>query len=140
MKRRDPLTDQERSRQMALVKSKNTRPELAVRRMIWSMGFRYRLHATNVIGRPDIVLKKHRRIIFVHGCFWHRHKGCSRTRMPKTRVRFWKQKFQLNITRDKVVRKKLRQSGWKILVIWECMSENATNLNKTLRRFLGDLS
>ncbi len=138
MIRRDPLTKRQRSRQMALVKSKNTVPEIVVRRAVWRLGYRYRLHAGDVPGRPDIVLKALRRVIFVHGCFWHRHKGCARTRTPKSRARFWTKKFAENVARDRSTRIRLSRAGWKVLVIWECMSEKPAVLEASLRSFLGD--
>src|SRR6266446_911402 len=137
MRRRDPLTRQQRSRQMGLVKSKDTRPEIVVRRAVWALGFRYRLHSGDVPGHPDIVLRALRKAIFVHGCFWHRHRGCPRTRTPKSRVLFWKKKFDKNVARDRSVRIRLARAGWKVLVIWECMSEKPAVLEATLRSFLG---
>ncbi len=133
----DPLTKRERSARMALVKGKNTRPELVVRRAVWRLGFRYRLHAANVLGKPDIVLPRLRSVIFVHGCFWHRHPGCSRTRVPRTRVSFWTSKFAGNVARDRRVRSRLSRGGWRSLVIWECVSEHRSLLERRLRRFLG---
>ena len=139
MGRLDPLTKRQRSLQMGLVKSKNTNPELAVRRVLRSLGLRYRVHARAVAGKPDIVFSKAKMAIFVHGCFWHRHKRCSRTRMPKSRIRFWREKFASNVARDLAVRKKLLREGWKVLVVWECVSENPRKLEAVLRLFLGDL-
>jgi DNA mismatch endonuclease (patch repair protein) len=140
MRQRDPLTRLERSRQMGLVKCKDTRPEIAVRKMLWALGYRYRLHPNDVPGRPDIVFKALRKAIFVHGCFWHRHAGCLRTRTPKTRVRFWSKKFEENVARDKSTRARLARSGWRVLVIWECMSEKSTWLQAKLTSFLGERS
>ncbi len=134
--RKDPLTKQERSRQMGLVRSRNTRPEIVVRRAVWRLGYRYRLHSRDVPGRPDIVLKPVKKAIFVHGCFWHRHSGCPRTRTPKSRVRFWTRKFEENVARDKSARARLLRAGWKVLVIWECVSEKPELLEATLRSFL----
>jgi DNA mismatch endonuclease (patch repair protein) len=134
---KDSLTRQQRSRQMALVRSKNTRPEIVVRRAVWRLGYRYRLHSRDVPGRPDIVLKSLKKAIFVHGCFWHRHGGCPRTRTPKSRVRFWTRKFRENVARDRSARARLLRSGWNVLVIWECVSEKSELLETTLRSFLG---
>lgn len=136
MPRLDPLTKRQRSARMALVKSKNTHPELVVRRAVWRLGFRYRLHARDVPGRPDIVLSRRRSVIFVHGCFWHRHRGCARTRVPKTRVPFWTGKFAGNVARDRTARARLARAGWRSLVVWECVSEKPLLLNHSLRRFL----
>ena len=119
---------------------KDTRPEIAVRKMLWALGYRYRLHPNDVPGRPDIVFKALRKAIFVHGCFWHRHVVCLRTRTPKTRVRFWSKKFEENVARDKSTRARLARSGWRVLVIWECMSEKSTWLQAKLTTFLGERS
>jgi len=136
MLRLDPLTKPERSARMALVKGKDTHPELVVRRAVWKLGFRYRLHVPEIPGRPDIVLPRLRSVIFVHGCFWHRHRGCARTRVPKTRMPFWTAKFAENVKRDRAARARLAREGWRSLVIWECVSENAALLNQRLKRFL----
>ena len=140
MPRLDPLTKEQRSRQMALVRDRNTRPELAVRRALSRLGFRYRLHPKNVPGRPDIVIRRFRAAIFVHGCFWHRHTGCARTRVPKTRIDFWTRKFNKNIVRDRSVRSQLRHKGWRTLVIWECTSEHPRHLEARLSSFLRERS
>jgi DNA mismatch endonuclease (patch repair protein) len=121
---------------MALVKSKDTLPELSVRRAVWRLGFRYRLHSSSLPGHPDIVLARARKVIFVHGCFWHRHAGCSRTRVPKTRVAFWLHKFHQNAARDRRARARLSRLGWRSLVIWECVSEKPILLERRLARFL----
>src|SRR5437870_13346987 len=123
MRRLDPLTREQRSRQMGLGRARDTRPELTVRKALSGLGYRYRLHPKNVPGRPDIVIRRLRSAIFVHGCFWHRHTRCARTRVPKSRVAFWTQKFAENVVRDRRVRARLRGAGWRILVIWECLSE-----------------
>jgi DNA mismatch endonuclease (patch repair protein) len=136
MRRRDPLTKLERSRQMGLVRCKDTRPEMVVRKTLWGMGYRYRLHVKDLPGRPDVVLRALRRVIFVHGCFWHRHIGCARTRTPKTRVEFWRKKFDENVERDRSVRRHLKQAGWNVLVIWECTAEKPSLLEAKLRAFL----
>lgn len=135
-RRLDPLTPAQRSRQMALVKGRNTGPELAVRRALSHLGYRFRLHSPRVPGRPDIVLPGLRKVILVHGCFWHRHPGCSRTRVPKSRVAFWTRKFQENVARDRSVRGRLARAGWSSLVIWECMSERPALLERRLLAFL----
>lgn len=135
-KGRDPLSHEQRSRQMALVRAKNTKPELRVRRAAHALGFRYRLHRRDIPGSPDLVFPSKNKIIFVHGCFWHRHKGCSRCRLPKSRLNFWKPKFKSNVERDKKVRKELRRLGWNVLVIWECQTMHKEGLKTSLRRFL----
>ena len=136
----DPLTRAQRSRQMGLVKGKNTTPEITVRKTLWRMGYRYRLHCNDVPGRPDIVFKGRFKVIFVHGCFWHRHPRCARTRTPKSRVSFWTKKFTGNVLRDRTVRRRLASAGWSVLVIWECESEKPLRLVAKLKRFLGDRS
>ena len=133
----DPLTREQRSHQMSLVRAKHTHPEKLVRAALTRLGYRYRLHPRNVPGRPDIVIRRLRSAILVHGCFWHRHKGCTRTRRPKTRVDFWSKKFSNNIARDRSVRSQLRRDGWKTLVVWECASEDSKTLERRLKTFLG---
>jgi DNA mismatch endonuclease (patch repair protein) len=121
---------------MSAIRSKDTTPEIVVRRIVHSMGFRFRLHVRALIGTPDIVLPRHRKIINVHGCFWHQH-SCRRGRSaPKTNAEFWKTKRQRNSLRDREVRCKLRQEGWKLIDIWECQTHNRTELARRLRRFL----
>ena len=109
-----------RSRMMSGIKGRNTRPELVVRRALHAAGFRYRLHVPNLPGRPDIVLPKHRAIILVHGCFWHRHHGCRFTTTPATRPEFWAEKFARNVERDARDRQALQAAGWRIATLWEC--------------------
>jgi len=112
-----------RSELMARVRSKNTGPELLVRRALWAAGIRYRLHYKNLPGCPDLVLAGQRTVVFVHGCFWHRHDGCPRNRTPKSRVEWWTAKFARNTDRDAEARALLEASGWRVLVIWECEAE-----------------
>ena len=133
--RADSLTQKQRSQQMGLVKSRNTKPELRVRRALWRLGYRYRVNVVDVFGKPDIAFKQRRKAIFVHGCFWHRHPGCPRTRVPKTRVDFWQEKFRRTVERDHHVQEQLAQHGWRVLVIWECESEVTGRLEDVLRRF-----
>lgn len=135
-RRLDPLNRLERSRQMALVKGRDTIPERAVRRAVSRLGYRFRLHSSRVPGKPDIVLAGLRKVILVHGCFWHRHRGCARTRVPKTRVSFWERKFEENVARDRSVRAKLARAGWRSLVVWECVSEQPVLLERRLLAFL----
>ena len=119
----DKLTKQQRSWNMSRVKSKNTKPEITVRSILHGMGFRFRLHSGKLPGKPDIVLPKYKSVIFVHGCFWHRHKGCKRASIPATRREFWDIKFAENVKRDKKNKARLRKLGWNVLVIWECWIE-----------------
>lgn len=120
-----PLT---RSEVMSRVRSENTGPELLVRRALWAAGIRYRLHKKDLPGHPDLVFAGRNAVVFVHGCFWHRHENCARNRTPKTRVEWWTAKLARNKERDVVVRSRLEASGWRVLVIWECEAERAEGL------------
>lgn len=125
-----------RSRVMARVSGKDTKPEMIVRRLVHRMGYRYRLHARSLPGRPDLVLAKHRKVIFVHGCFWHGHEGCRRATRPTSNVKFWDHKLDANILRDATVRQALEQQGWEVLTVWECQTKNVEALRATLSDFL----
>lgn len=116
----DRLSPERRSALMSHVKSKDTGPEKIVRSWLHRHGYRFRLHRKDLPGSPDIVLSKYRTVVFVHGCFWHRHPGCRRASRPSTNVEFWERKFRTNVERDAVVRKRLEALGWKVVVIWEC--------------------
>lgn len=109
-----------RSYNMSRIRSKNTKPEIKVRKYLFSNGFRYRLHQKNLPGKPDIVLKKYNTVIFIHGCFWHGHDGCKYFVVPKTRTAWWLEKIRKNKLNDQVNMEKLKQIGWKVIVIWEC--------------------
>ena len=111
---------EQRSRNMSAIKSKNTKPEIKVRKVLHSMGYRFRLHSKDLPGSPDIVLPKYKTVIFVHGCFWHRHENCKYASTPKTRQEFWNKKFKENINRDNLNQANLSLKGWKIIIIWEC--------------------
>lgn len=119
-----PMTDivdkQARSRMMAGIKSKDTKPELLVRHYLHRAGFRFRLHSKQLPGKPDIVLPKYRAAVFVHGCFWHSHQGCKYAYQPRTRTEFWEQKFHRNVERDQEVRRALLHDGWRVMIVWEC--------------------
>ncbi|MGE4519058.1 MAG: very short patch repair endonuclease [Desulfobacteraceae bacterium] len=116
----DNLTRAHRSWNMSRIKSRDTKPELIVRSILHRMGYRFRLHRKDLPGKPDIVLSKYNTIIFVHGCFWHRHEGCKYAYFPKSKVDFWEAKFQANIKRDAEVLDQLSEMGWNVLIIWEC--------------------
>ncbi|MBI3664250.1 MAG: DNA mismatch endonuclease Vsr [Acidobacteria bacterium] len=131
----DILTRRERSVRMSLIRSRNTKPEIAVRRLVHGLGYRFRLHG-KLAGRPDLVFRSKAKVIFVHGCFWHLHRGCPRCRPPKSRLAYWRPKLRRNAVRDTQVRRALRRSGWRSLVVWECELENAARLTRKLRRFL----
>lgn len=116
----DIVTPEVRSRMMRGIKGKNTKPEIQLRKQLFKAGFRYRLHSKNLPGKPDIVLPKWNAAIFVHGCFWHRHAGCSLTTTPSTRTEFWKQKFDANVERDSRNKENLINAGWRVATVWEC--------------------
>ena len=133
----DTLTSAERSERMSRVRSKDTKPEMMVRRLVHGLGYRYRLHGRKLPGNPDLVFAKRKKVVFVHGCFWHRHPGCGNTRFPKSRLEFWKPKLESNRKRDLKNQRKLRQLGWAYLVIWECEVEDTGLLTKRITNFLG---
>ncbi|MDP3600958.1 MAG: very short patch repair endonuclease [Bosea sp. (in: a-proteobacteria)] len=116
----DIVDQQTRSRMMSGIRGENTSPELIVRRALHARGFRFRLHSTKVQGRPDLLLPRYRAVIFVHGCFWHRHEGCRYATNPSTRREFWQSKFEANVARDCRVRGALLEDGWRVATVWEC--------------------
>lgn len=121
---------------MARVHSKGSQPEMLVRRLVYAQGYRYRLHARDLPGCPDIVFRRRGKLIFVHGCFWHRHEGCALARMPKSRLDFWEPKLEANRQRDARNNRQLAREGWKVLTIWECQLKDTERLQRTIRRFL----
>ena len=137
----DVHSKETRSYNMSMIKGKNTKPEMIVRRYLFSKGFRYRVNVKELPGKPDIVLRKYRTVIFINGCFWHGHEGCRYFVIPKTRTEWWRAKIDKNIARDAEVRDKLRSMGWRTMVVWECqlkpkqrensLSEIALLLEKT---------
>ena len=125
---------EQRSRNMSAIKSKNTKPEIKVRKILHSMGYRFRLHSKDLPGSPDIVLPKYKTVIFVHGCFWHRHQNCKYASTPKTRQEFWNKKFNENINRDKINQENLSSKGWKIIIVWECeIKDKDFDLNRLFK-------
>lgn len=132
----DVFTQRKRSDIMSRIKGTNTKPEILTRKLVYSLGYRYRLHSNLLPGKPDIVLPAHQKIIFVHGCFWHGHLNCRRASLPSTNVRFWQQKIAGNKLRDSAVRRKLRRSGWKVLVVWQCQTKDVQKLRTRLAAFL----
>ena len=125
---------EQRSRNMSAIKSKNTKPEIKVRKVLHSMGYRFRLHSKDLPGSPDIVLPKYKTVIFVHGCFWHRHENCKYASTPKTRQEFWEAKFRENINRDKLNQENLSSKGWKIIIVWECeIKDKDFDLNRPFK-------
>lgn len=135
----DTLTKVERSQRMSLVRHKDTRPEMVVRRLIHRLGYRYRLHRRDLPGNPDLVFPRLGKVIFVHGCFWHRHPSadCKLARMPKSRLDFWQAKLEGNRSRDQRNHESLERAGWKVLVVWECELKDKEQLENIVTRFLG---
>jgi DNA mismatch endonuclease (patch repair protein) len=130
----DTLSPAERSERMSRVRSRNTKPEMVVRKLVFGMGYRYRLHSGNLPGHPDLVFAGRRKVIFVHGCFWHHHPGCGRT--PKTRRDFWVPKLEANWARDIANQARLENAGWSVAVVWECEIKHQSLLRQRLRDFL----
>jgi len=128
----DTVSPEKRKIIMSRVRGKDTKPEMAVRRWLHAHGFRFRLHRRDLPGSPDIVLPKYRTVIFVNGCFWHRHLGCPRTTTPKTRKDFWEKKFQANISRDIANEDRLRRLGWRVLIVWECRTKRDEDIKEAL--------
>ncbi|QDJ35726.1 very short patch repair endonuclease [Bordetella hinzii] len=134
----DKLLPEHRGRLMSRVGTKNTAPELAVRQILFAMGFRYRLHDQHLPGTPDIVFRGPRKVIFVNGCFWHGHEGCRYGAPPKSRVEFWTEKISRNRSRDQRNIERLLRAGWRSLTVWECELKNVQALAKKLVGFLED--
>lgn len=129
----DIVEKETRSRMMAGIRGKDTQPELEVRRALHARGYRYRLHAKDIPGRPDLALPKYGAVIFVHGCFWHRHDGCRFTTSPSTRPEFWQSKFAANVRRDKLVREALIRTGWRVASLWECALRKPEQIGAAVR-------
>jgi DNA mismatch endonuclease (patch repair protein) len=134
----DHVLPAKRSLIMASVRSENTGPEVAVRKIVYRLGYRYRLHVRSLPGHPDLVFPSRRKIIFVHGCFWHRHPRCRYATSPKTRGDFWQAKFACNVVRDRIVRRQLRRMDWKVLTVWQCELKKPGRLTIRLNDFLSD--
>lgn len=133
----DTLTSERRSWNMSRIRGRNTGPELRLRSLLHRAGFRFRLHAKRLPGRPDVVLPKYRTAIFVHGCFWHRHPDCRNATMPSTRREFWQEKFDGNVTRDARNRAALEEAGWTVITVWEC--ELKADAESVVRRLADEL-
>ncbi|MNJ56569.1 Very short patch repair protein [compost metagenome] len=116
----DFLTPEERSERMSRIKSAHTRPEVALRKTLHNLGLRYRLNSATLPGKPDLVFPRYRAVVFVHGCFWHRHQNCNIATTPKSNTSFWVDKFSKNVARDERVTSLLRSLGWRVFVVWEC--------------------
>ena len=132
----DTVTKSVRSRIMTSVGRKDTRPELIVRSLLHEIGFRFRLHRKNLPGTPDIVLPRYKTAIFVHGCFWHQHPGCSKSKRPSSNIKYWENKLDKNVERDKLKLNELKHIGWRVLLVWECETKDLNSLAIKLNRFL----
>ena len=130
----DTLAKEERSRHMSMVRSKNTKPELLVRSYLHRNGLRFRLYRKDILGCPDIVLRKHRALVFVHGCFWHQHKGCKKARMPKSNRDYWRPKLEGNVKRFSKNQTDLKKMGWRVFVLWECEVGKPDKLMKLVKK------
>ena len=131
----DRISKEHRSWNMSRIKSGNTKPEIVVRSLLHKLGYRFRLHRKDLPGKPDIVLPRYNSVVFVHGCFWHRHNGCKNATVPKTKNIFWREKFKGNIERDIKVQEELQSMGWKILIIWECETSDIGSVTKIIGNF-----
>jgi DNA mismatch endonuclease, patch repair protein len=132
----DSVSPARRSEIMGRVRSRDTKPEMQVRRLIHAMGYRYRLHAKDLPGKPDLVFRPRRKLVFVHGCFWHRHPGCALARLPKSREEFWLTKLEANRQRDAKTELALREMNWSVLTIWECELSDIAKLKNKIKDFL----
>lgn len=135
----DTRSKEKRSQIMAAVRSKHTGPEILVRRFLWSKGMRYRVHVADVPGKPDIVVRRHKLAIFIHGCFWHGHEGCSRGRLPKSRLEYWSAKIDANKSRDDAIADQLNREGWRQLVVWECQLRTQKAASTALPQMLDEI-
>ena len=130
----DTFTKSERSEIMSRISSKHTSPEIVVRKALYRLGFRYRLHDKKLPGKPDIVIKQAKTAIFVNGCFWHQHKGCKRRSVPKSNLKYWKGKLKANVERQRADIKELKRLGWKIFIVWECEAKREVVLVKEVNK------
>lgn len=133
----DTLTVAGRSERMARIRSTDTKPECAVRKLVHGLGYRFRLHRKELPGSPDLAFPSRKKVIFVHGCFWHAHQGCKVANRPKSRRTFWDSKFQRNVERDRLNESSLRRAGWDVLTLWECETKGTTLLATRITKFLG---
>lgn len=132
----DVFSLEKRSQIMSRIRGYDTKPELTVRSIVHQMGYRFRLYGGDLPGNPDIVLPRHKKVIFVHGCFWHGHKDCARSKRPGTHVSFWQNKLDKNIERDKKQQKELKKLGWQYLVVWQCEVNRTKRIHNKIKRFL----
>jgi len=136
----DVMTPEQRSRCMAAIKGKNTKPEIVVRKFLFSKGLRYRVNNRKLPGSPDIVLRKYRTVVFIDGCFWHGHEGCKYFRLPKSNTDFWRQKIVMNFARDYANNVDLRLAGWRVIRIWECEIKTKSSREETLEKLYLDIT
>lgn len=136
----DVMTPEQRSRCMAAIKGKDTKPEMIVRKYLFSRGLRFRVQVKKLQGTPDIVLPKYKIVVFVNGCFWHGHEGCKYFRLPKSNVEFWREKIERNIERDKESMKALFDLGWKVIRVWECELRNKANREAILNKIYNSIT
>ena len=133
----DHLTSEKRSRLMGRIRSKGSAPEMIVRRMAHALGYRFRLHRRDLPGTPDLVFPSRRKVVFVHGCWWHQHPGCKKATGSKTQTSFWAAKFERNVARDRCAEAALRGDGWDVLTVWECETRDVDVVSAKLHRYLG---
>jgi DNA mismatch endonuclease (patch repair protein) len=133
----DTLTPAQRSERMSRIGSRDTKPEIMLRKALHRLGFRFRLHGAGLPGKPDIVLAKYRTVIFVHGCFWHRHEGCKVATTPKSNTEFWSEKFSRNVARDERVKRQLEELGWRVVIAWECDTGSSRKADEAAKRIAG---
>lgn len=136
----DTLTSRQRSERMSRVRGKDTKPEMKVRRLVHAMGYRYRLHRRDLPGTPDLVFPARKKVLYVHGCYWHRHPdpACKLARLPKSRLEFWLPKLDANAERDRRNQEKIKDIGWRCLVVWECELKDEAFLQNKIQAFLDD--
>jgi DNA mismatch endonuclease, patch repair protein len=132
----DIVSRSKRKEMMSSVKQRHTKPEIAVRKLLHRLGYRFRLHSKKLPGTPDIVLPKYKAVIFVHGCFWHQHEGCRKSRRPTSNVEFWNEKLDKNIERDERKESELKNAGWKVLTVWDCEIKDENLLIEKIKKFL----
>lgn len=135
----DSLTAVQRSERMSRIRSRDTKPEIYLRKALHRLGLRFRLHGRELPGKPDIVLPKHNAVVFVHGCFWHRHENCNVASVPKSNTEFWLAKFTRNMQRDETVSQRLKDLGWRVFVVWECETNSLSKAKRTAEQLAGRL-
>lgn len=136
----DTKTPEQRSYNMASIHGKDTKPELYFRKQLFALGYRYRLHASNIYGHPDLFFPKYKTAVFIHGCFWHRHPGCKYASNPKSRIEFWDKKFMNNVERDKRIVSTLQETGIKCLIVWECSVKKMKKSKECKEMILKDVT